>query len=183
MADWMCARAKLVFLVSDAELQLFPPLPVSSSFLIFLELSYDFILNVRLPLVSWHCICRGLEEMVSSVKVRSTGWSSSIRIDSIRKTLFHRGFFDFDWGRTSPTHPKNEAPFELSNTCALVTMGSVHTCLRIQTENKYSYIVHLLKSLFHSVTDASFILTHIPSCHRRVRCESVQVWTKANLRR
>ena len=35
-----------------------------------------------------------LGEIVPSVKVRSIGWSSSIRIESIRKTLLPSGFFD-----------------------------------------------------------------------------------------
>ena len=37
---------------------------------------------------------RELEEIVPSVKVRSIGWSSSIHIESIRKTLLPSGFFD-----------------------------------------------------------------------------------------
>ena len=37
---------------------------------------------------------RRLEEIVPSVKVRSIGWSSSIRIESIRRTFLPSGFFD-----------------------------------------------------------------------------------------
>jgi len=37
---------------------------------------------------------KGLEEIVPSVKIHSIGWSSSIRIESIRKTLLPSGFFD-----------------------------------------------------------------------------------------
>ena len=37
---------------------------------------------------------RRLEEIVPSVEVRSIGWSSSIRIEAIRKTLLPSGFFD-----------------------------------------------------------------------------------------